>query len=198
MDQPRHPPGTPPGGRFLARLNPETADVDLRELLPDDEHNADGTYWFPPAPRSARQAIGFWMTVEVPDRVLRQLRDAHRQVRRQAQFHHEVVPEIPRSDLRAVVRIAKLYGHAAQLREEEFFKVERCRFTLESGQTFSPAKLIDHYKLHEVENVIVDSPEDREEAKQREKTYDTFVEIRDLLASLPDRISIDFPDHYHY
>ena len=101
MDQPRHPAGTPPGGPFLARLNPEAADVDLRELLPDEEHNADGTYWFPPAPRSARQAIGFWMTVEVPDRVLRRLRDAHRQVRRQARFHHEVVPEIPRSDLRA-------------------------------------------------------------------------------------------------
>ena len=198
MNQSRHPPGTPPGGQFLARLNPEAAEVDLRELLPDDEHNADGTYWFPPAPRSASQTISFWMTVEVPDRVLRQLRDAHRQVRRQAQFHHEVVPEIPRSDLRAVVRIAKLYGHAAQLPEEEFFKVERCRFTLESGQTFSPAKLIDHYKLHEVENVIVDSPEDGEEARQSEKTYDTLVEIRDLLASLPDRISIDLPDHYHY
>ena len=198
MNQPRHPAGTPPGGQFLARLNSEAADVDLRELLPDEEHNADGTYWFPPAPRSASQTIGFWMTVEVPDRVLRQLRDAHRQVRRQAQFHQEVVPEIPRSDLRAVVRIAKLYGQAAQLPEEEFHKVERCRFTLESGQTFSPAKLIDHYKLHEVEKVIVDSPEDREEARQREKTYDTLVEIRDLLASLPDRISIDFPDHYHY
>ena len=170
----------------------------MRELLPDEEHNADGTYWFPPAPRLASQTIGFWMTVEVPDRVLRQLRDAHRQVRRQAQFHQEVVPEIPRSDLRAMVRIAKLYGQAAQLPEEEFHKVERCRFTLESGQTFSPAKLIDHYKLHEVEKVIVDSPEDREEARQREKAYDTLVEIRDLLASLPDRISIDFPDHYHY
>ena len=96
-----------------------------------------------------------------------------------------------------MVRIAKLYGHAAQLPAEEFFEVERCRFTLESGQTFSPAKLIDHYKLHEVEKVIVDSPEDREEARQREKTYDILVEIRDLLASLPDRISIDVPDHSH-
>jgi hypothetical protein len=126
MDQPRHPPGTPPGGRFLARLSPEAADVDLRVLLPDEEHNADGTYWFPPAPRSASQTVSFWMTVEVPDRVLRQVRDAHRQVRRQAQFHHEVVPEIPRSDPRAVVRIAKLYGYAAQLLEEEFLRVERC------------------------------------------------------------------------
>jgi hypothetical protein len=27
----------------------------LRELLPE-KHNADGTYWFPPAPRSACQA----------------------------------------------------------------------------------------------------------------------------------------------
>ena len=97
-----------------------------------------------------------------------------------------------------MVRIAKLYGHAAQLPEEEFLRVERCRFTLESGQTFSPAKLIDHYKLHQVENVIVDSPEDGEEARQREKTYDTLVEIRDLLASLPDRISIEFLNHYHY
>ena len=73
----------------------------MRELLRDEEHNADGTYWFPPAPRSASQTVSFWMTVEVPDRVLRRLRDAHRQVRREAQFHHEVVPEIPRSDLRA-------------------------------------------------------------------------------------------------
>ncbi len=63
MDQPRHPPGTPLGGQFLARLSPPAAEVDLRELLSDDEHNADGTYWFPPAPRSARQAIAFWMTV---------------------------------------------------------------------------------------------------------------------------------------
>jgi hypothetical protein len=112
--------------------------------------------------------------------------------------HNEVVPEIPRSDLGAVVRIAKLYGYAAQLPEEEFYKVEHCRFTLESGQTFSPAKLIDHHKLHEVEKAIVDSPEDRDEAKQREMTRDTLVEIPDLLSSLPDRIPSDFPDHYHY
>jgi hypothetical protein len=138
------------------------------------------------------------MTVEVSHRVLCQLHGAHRQVRRYAQFHNEVIPEIPRSDLRAVVRIAKLSGHAAQLPEGDFLKVERCRFTLESAQTFSPAKLIDHYRLHEVEKAIVDWPEDREEAKQREKTNDTLVEIRDLFAGLPDRISIDCADHEHY
>ncbi len=97
-----------------------------------------------------------------------------------------------------MVRVAKLYGYAAQLPEEEFSKVELCRFTLESGQTFTPPKLIDHYKLHEAEKAIVDSPEDREDAKEREKTYDTLVEIRDLLASLQTAFRRELADHYHY
>ncbi len=76
----RVPPGTSDGGRFTHSSHPES-DVMLSEVgyleLSDDEYNADGTYSFPPMPRSAEQHLRFWMRVPVPDSVLQQVADVY-------------------------------------------------------------------------------------------------------------------------
>jgi hypothetical protein len=196
MDQPRRPPGTPLANQFLDRLSPAADEVDLNELLSDDKHDPDGTDWFPPGPQSARQAVAFWMTVDAPDRVPRQLHQAHTQIRRYCLFHIETVPEIPRPDLRAALRVARLYSCAAQLFERKRSRNELCRFTSERHQTLLSPRLIDHFKLDEAERAIADSPEEREDAKEDQKTYDTAVEIRNLLYGLPDFILSDFAEYY--
>lgn len=67
-DQARMPSGTPVGGQFSTqpRMVPEVA---IRELS-DAEYNADGSYTFPPSPRSAAQHIAFWESVPLPESML--------------------------------------------------------------------------------------------------------------------------------
>lgn len=40
------------------------------DLLSDDEYNADGSYDYPPQPRSAEQVYAFWGSVRIPDEAL--------------------------------------------------------------------------------------------------------------------------------
>lgn len=37
------------------------------DSLPDEDYNADGTYDYPPAPRSAAQVLAFWSRIRIPD-----------------------------------------------------------------------------------------------------------------------------------
>lgn len=68
---PRHPEGAPGGrgGEFADRYAP-FVDIDLG-------WRTDGTYAFPAMTETATDLIEFWRTVEIPDRVLRQVTDAH-------------------------------------------------------------------------------------------------------------------------
>lgn len=77
--QRRHPGGQPTGGRFAEETKPG-AGVALSELS-DAEYNAEGTFAYPPRPRSAAQHIAFWTTVPIPDDVLQRVHKAFEHAR---------------------------------------------------------------------------------------------------------------------
>lgn len=72
-DQARVPAGVPgsAGGQCAARALADS-DVAIRDLS-DEEYNADGSYAFPPRPRSAAQHIDFWTRVPLPEEKLETL-----------------------------------------------------------------------------------------------------------------------------
>lgn len=74
-DQPRQPGGSPTGGRF-APLPRQESDVSLADLS-DEEYNADGTFEYPPIPRSVAQHVAFWTRVRVPDAIMARVRSAY-------------------------------------------------------------------------------------------------------------------------
>lgn len=76
-DQPRQPGGTPTGGRF-APMSRQEPDVSLAHLS-DEEYNADGTFEYPPIPRSVAQHVAFWSRVRVPDPILARVRSTYTQ-----------------------------------------------------------------------------------------------------------------------
>lgn len=71
----RHPGGTPDGGRF-ATMSRQEPDVTLAHLS-DEEYNADGTFQYPPMPRSVAQHVAFWSRVPVPDAIIARVRAAY-------------------------------------------------------------------------------------------------------------------------
>jgi|GEM_PF-4595446 len=79
--QPRAPKGAPQGGEWT-QMEGDVASFDLRELT-DDEYNADGSFEYPPAPRSAEQVIAFWAKVQVPDTILEKTKFAFEGKRKQ-------------------------------------------------------------------------------------------------------------------
>lgn len=58
-------------GRFDHKYNSES-DIDLIDPDSDEFYNADGSWFFPPRPRSASQSASFWENSKVPDEVLHQ------------------------------------------------------------------------------------------------------------------------------
>lgn len=80
-DQARKPAGAPgsAGGQFASRTWAEP-DVAIREIS-DEEYNADGSYTFPPRPRSAAQHIDFWTRVPLPEEKLEKLTKRYPAVR---------------------------------------------------------------------------------------------------------------------
>lgn len=74
-EQPRQPGGNPGGGRFATTTRREP-DVTLAHLT-DDEYNADGTFEYPPIPRSVDQHVAFWSRVQVPDANIARVRAAY-------------------------------------------------------------------------------------------------------------------------
>lgn len=74
-EQPRHPSGSPSGGRFsaIARMEPSV----MLAHLSDEEYNSDGTFEYPPIPRSVPQHVSFWTRVLVPDAILSRVRVAY-------------------------------------------------------------------------------------------------------------------------
>ncbi|MPV51052.1 hypothetical protein GCG21_13755 [Pseudactinotalea sp. HY160] len=101
-NQRREPGGQPTGGQFAAQDRPG-ADVALHELS-DAEYNAEGTFTYPPRPRSASQHIAFWESVPIPDQVLVEVHRAYEQARDTAitselnRLSDEWLEENPRPD----------------------------------------------------------------------------------------------------
>ena len=74
-EQPRQPGGTPSGGRF-AQMTRREPDVTLAHLS-DEDYNADGTFEYPPIPRSVEQHVAFWSRVKVPDPIIARVRNEY-------------------------------------------------------------------------------------------------------------------------
>ena len=66
----RVPAGSNTGGQFTPSYHGEATYALSPVEDSDESYNYDGTYKFPPHPRSANQLIDFWAVVEVPDAVL--------------------------------------------------------------------------------------------------------------------------------
>jgi hypothetical protein len=75
IDQPRQQAGAPGGGRFIPTTHQEP-DVTLARLS-DEDYNADGTFEYPPIPRSVTQHVAFWNRVKVPDTIMTRVRVAY-------------------------------------------------------------------------------------------------------------------------
>src|SRR5690606_13732260 len=75
VDQDRQPSGRPGGGQWTERAR-QGADMALSELS-DADYNAEGTYIFPPRPRSVAQHIAFWESVPIPEDIMVQVAEAH-------------------------------------------------------------------------------------------------------------------------
>lgn len=172
----RQPAGIPAGGQFASRMTPEAGGIDLREVISDDDHNRDGTLLFPPAPRSARQAISFWMTVEIPEHTLARIYVENRRQREQERARRERVnrsnleekskrqlrkenfqplplevewpEEIPEANLRAIVRLSGLARYSEGLPPGEKYKVMDCRFTLDNGESYTPEEVVRKYNMN--------------------------------------------------
>lgn len=74
-DKARQPGGTPVGGRF-ATMTRQEPDVTLANLS-DEDYNRDGTFEYPPVPRSVAQHVSFWLTVPVPEAILTRVRNGY-------------------------------------------------------------------------------------------------------------------------
>lgn len=60
---------------------PGPDDGDMEEPSEWDDHNAEGTYSYPPEAVCAEQVIAFWRRCPIPDAVLAQIQRAHPEVR---------------------------------------------------------------------------------------------------------------------
>lgn len=75
FDQPRLPEGAPEGGRFT-QIPLKEAVVSLAHLS-DEEYNADGSFEYPPIPRSVEQHIAFWTRVKIPEAIMARVRSSY-------------------------------------------------------------------------------------------------------------------------
>lgn len=73
-ERPRRPGGTSEGGQWTRQHRQESG---VRLAEEDLAYNEDGTFEFPPHPRSVGQVIAFWEDVPVSDQVLRQMQRAY-------------------------------------------------------------------------------------------------------------------------
>lgn len=81
VTQARQPSGVPNGGQFREEQK-AVATVTLPEIS-DEQYNQDGSYRYPPAPRSAVQHIKFWESVPLPDEKLDALISGYSKLREQ-------------------------------------------------------------------------------------------------------------------
>lgn len=183
------------------RIPNDLGAVDLRAITTDDEHNAAGSYAYPPAPRNARQAIAFWLSCQVPDGVMRSVGAAHTRMMRERQEEaNEILARgaltsrakerrasaeslldqvrfIDRRNLRSVIRVAKLCEYAADLPEAEQERVYACVFVFDTGEALTPVDLVEVYDLTAVWSAFEDNRERRDQAQ-----YEAIVETRNIWA----------------
>ncbi len=184
-DGPRQPAGIPAGGQFAVGHHAESlVSLDTGDLS-DAEYNADGTFAYPPYPRSAVQHMEFWATVPIPDIVLERVATAYKigamrygerypynqelaaqnrvyreDWRRRAELHKQEWAGMPTSlynpMVRPMVRAAQLYWYAEALPPEEREKVENARITLPSDQERTVKEVVEYYRLDECVDAFAD------------------------------------------
>lgn len=67
-------------------MSREEPDVTLAHLS-DEDYNADGTFEYPPIPRSVEQHVAFWSRVKVPDAIIARVRASY--VQRTQEWRNE-------------------------------------------------------------------------------------------------------------
>ncbi len=184
-DGPRQPAGIPAGGQFAVGHHAESlVSLDTGDLS-DAEYNADGTFAYPPYPRSAVQHMEFWATVPIPDIVLERVSTAYKigamrygerypyntelgrqnsvyreDWRRRAELHKQEWAGKPTSlynpMVRPMVRAAQLYWYADALPPEEREQVVTARITLPSDRERTVQEVVEFYRLDECVDAFAD------------------------------------------
>ena len=153
--------------------------------LSDAEYNADGTFAYPPYPRSAAQHMEFWATVPIPDIVLERVATAYKIMAmpygerypydkelglrnrvyyedwlRRAKLHKQEWEGRARvlysPMVRPMVRAAQLYWYAKALPPGEREQVENARITLPSDQERTVKEVVEHYRLDDCVDAFAD------------------------------------------
>lgn len=117
-EQVRHPGGAPnsAGGQYATATRRESQ-VRLHHLS-DDQYNADGSFDYPPVPRSAAQHVKFWTQVKIPDAVITRIRIAY--AARWDQWATDQMEAWAAADPEPVR--ARLQSHDSHLRERDAWK----------------------------------------------------------------------------
>lgn len=79
QDQPRVLPGVPSAGQYAAVMRPEPEDIDLGNVTFWDP--MDGSFEFPPVPKTAKDLVRFWSSVELPKGAVARFRAAYQERR---------------------------------------------------------------------------------------------------------------------
>lgn len=106
-------------------------DAPVALMISDEDYNRDGTYAYPPEPRSGAQVVAFWERVHVPEVVLRQMQiafaDKQKLVRAEAlkpwQRDHPEPAKYPKWG-RKPVEATKEWTAWTEAREQENQRIE--------------------------------------------------------------------------
>lgn len=172
--------GVPTGGQFAEKIHPEAGVVSIPELVEsDDEWNADGTFAFPPIGRSPRQAIAFWLTVEIPDVVLDRFTQAYWKRADNYRAYVEGETYIPkmatkakRAAMRAekeqglwtplglnmarpIVRLSKLKYYADEsFVGDSLAAVHNCKFQLPWNAYYTPLEVVRTFGVDQISHTL--------------------------------------------
>lgn len=111
MSTQREPKGIPAGGRF-AISGLDEADFELKPLT-DDEYNEQGSFSFPPPPRSLGQVARFWQRVQISDNILLRMCASYEGL--QGQMRADAVTEHARANPEPPMMKGKNYNPAYQV-----------------------------------------------------------------------------------
>lgn len=79
QDQPRVLSGVPGAGQYAAVMRPEPEDIDLGNVTFWDP--MEGSFEFPPVPKTAKDLVRFWSSVELPKGAVARFRAAYQERR---------------------------------------------------------------------------------------------------------------------
>lgn len=207
--QPRHPAGVPAGGQFapgsqerssivlIDEADDGALHIDMSSATSDEDYNRTGTYAHPPIPRNAKQVIKFWLTAQIPDRVLDQVSAAYDARTAQLRAPAErtgllrkaapnpadgVNPQRPEQlapyYLADVVRLGCMYRQAAALESDEATRLAGADFTLNNGAiAMSPRDAWYFYDLASIEGAFDDTHDRDVEARRDLQAYNLHADL---------------------